>query len=134
MTEEIHKFTKYMFLVGGFVPLTFSIAFFFLWEWFFRGIQQWPFDDPGLPLIFGGAVLSFSVMSFVTFFTAKTWSQVKIPIITLLVWCFTGVPIMLYIQFTMPVHNWNWFNTIAYFLVGIGFAVALYLELKARKT
>ena len=133
MTEEIQKFTKYMFLVGGFVPLTFSIAFFFLWEWFFRGIQQWPFNDPGLPLIFGGAVLSFSIMGFVSFFKATTWSQARIPVITYLVWCWSGIIIMLYIQFTMPVHNWNWFNTLSYLAVGLGFAFAFILEIRKNK-
>ncbi|MCG3222639.1 MAG: hypothetical protein H7641_14765 [Candidatus Heimdallarchaeota archaeon] len=134
MTEEIHKFTKYMFLIAGFVALTFSIAFLFLWEWFFKGIQQWPFDDPGLPLIFGAAILSFSVMGFITFFTAKTWSAVKIPLITFLVFSWGGIPVMLYVQFTMPVHNWNWFNTLSYLMIGAGFVAALILQLKANKS
>jgi len=133
MTEEIHKFTKGMFLVGGFVPLTFTIAFFFLWEWFFIGVQQWPYNDPAFPRIFAGATFTFAVMCFVTFFVAKTWSAAKIPLITMLTFAWGGIPIMLYIQFTFPVHNWNWFNTLSYLAVGIGFIVALVLQLRMNK-
>ena len=134
MTEEIHKFTKIWFLVAAFVALTFSIAFFFLWDWFFVGIQQWPFNDTAMPLIFGGSVISFSVMNFLSFFKAK-WSNVKIPLITMLVWAWSGVIIMLYIQFGIAgIHAWNWMNTVSYIIIGIGFIVALILELKARKT
>ena len=71
MPEEIMKFTKIMFLVAGFIQLGFAIAFFFLYDWFFRGIQQWPFDDKGLALLFGGAVLTLSVMNFLTYFKAN---------------------------------------------------------------
>ncbi len=128
------KFTKIWFLVTGCVQISFAIAFLFLFEWFFQGIQQWPFDDPGLPLCFGGAALSLAVMSFITFFKAN-WAEAKIPLITEMVFGFTGVPIMLYIQFGLEgIHAWNWMNTASYFIIGAGFAVALYLELKARKT
>ena len=98
MSEEMLKFTKIWFLVAGCVQISFAIAFFFLFEWFFQGIQQWPFNDPGLPRCFGGAVLSLAVICFITFFKAN-WSEAKIPLITELVFAFTGVQIMLYIQF-----------------------------------
>ncbi len=133
MSEEMLKFTKIWFLLAGCVQFTFAIVFLFLWEWLFLGIQHWPFEDPGLPLIFGGAALSLSVMCFLTFFKAN-WASAKTPLITEMVFAFTGIPIMFYIQFALEgVHAWNWFNTFFYFLMGIGFAVALYLELKARK-
>jgi hypothetical protein len=133
MSEEMLKFTKIWFLVAGFVQLSFAIAFFFLYDWFFLGIQHWPFDDQGLALLFGGAVLSLSVMDFLVFFKAK-WESVKIPLITILVFCFTGFGLMLYIQFGLEgVHAWNWMNTSAYLIMGIGFVVALFRELKARK-
>jgi hypothetical protein len=86
-----------------------------------------------LALLFGGAVLSIAVMDFLVFFNAK-WESVKIPLITIIIFCFTGFGLMLYIQFGLEgVHAWNWMNTSAYLIMGIGFAVALFLELKARK-
>ena len=133
MTEELHKFTKYMFLVGGILPLCFTVAFIFLWEWFFRGVQQWPFDDPAMPRIFAGAVISFSVMGFLVFFTVKTWSEAKIPLITFLVFGWGGVAINLYLLFSFPIHNWHWFNILSYLLVAIGFTIALILQIRMKK-
>lgn len=130
---ELHKFTKTMFLVGGFVPLTFTVMFFFAWEWFFRGVQQWPYDDAAMPRIFAGAVFGYSVISFLVYFTAKTWAEARIPLAGMMIFAWGGLPIMLYIQFTFPVHNWNWFNTLSYVAVGIGFTIALILQLKKNK-
>jgi len=133
MTEEIHKFTKIWFLVAGFTTLSFSIAFFFLWDWFFIGIQQWPFDDPGLVILFGGAVLAFCTLNFFSFFQKK-WSAVKIPLFTMLAWGYPGIIIELYIQFSIPgITNWNWFNTISYIVITLGFTLALFLQLKLKK-
>ncbi len=135
MTQELHKFTKYMFLVGGIVPLTFTVAFIFLWEWFFRGVQQWPFDDPAMPRIFAGAVFCFAVMGLLVFFTVKNWSEAKIPLITFLVFAWGGIPINLYLQFTYTqIHNWHWFNTLSYLVVAIGFTVALILQIRKNKS
>ena len=134
MTQELHKFTKYMFLVGGIVPLTFTVAFIFLWEKFFRDVQQWPFDDPAMPRIFAGAVFGFAVMGFLVFFIAKTWSEAKIPLITFLVFSWGGIPINLYLQFTFPIHNWHWFNTLSYLMVAIGFTIALILQIRKNKS
>lgn len=133
MLDKALKFTKIWFLISGIIELAFAISFFFLWNWFFVGIQQWPFSDPALPLIFGGAVLSLATLCFVSFFQ-ESWSAVRVPVIAQLVFCFSGFIIMLYIQFAYPaVHNWNWFNTSSYLLVGLGFIVVIILQVKATK-
>ena len=67
-------------------------------------------------------------------FFQKDWSAIKIPLYGIIFWAFTGVPRMLVIQFTMPVDNWNWFNTLSYLFVGIGLVVGLILQLKANKS
>jgi len=133
MYDEILKYTRIWFIVTGIIELGFAISFFFLWNWFFKGIQQWPFDDPALPLLFGGAVLSLATLSWLSVFQ-ENWSTVRIPLIAQLVFCFSGIGIMLYIQFTYPtVHNWNWFNTSAYALIGLGFILALILQMRAKR-
>ncbi|NHJ32826.1 MAG: hypothetical protein FK732_08180 [Asgard group archaeon] len=133
MSNEILKFTKIWFLVSGMIEVSFAIMFFFAWDWFFVGIQQWPYNDPALPLIFGGAVLSLAILCWFSFFE-KEWSAVKIPVIAELVFCFSGFVIMIVIQFVYPIHNWNWFNTLSYLFVGIGFTIALILQMRAKKT
>jgi hypothetical protein len=115
MVNEISKGLKWTFFFNFIVTLVFGVLLFFLIEVYlgWLGIfYQAPFVFGGL---FGGALLAFSIASFIAWKETE-WEKVKIVVIINIVWNMLGAFIFFWNTiYGWPVHPMNLIHLILFF-------------------
>ena len=124
---NIEKFTKYYFLFFCILNLFFGITFVFFLEAFME-MMFWPYNDIGIPRLFGAALLGYSLLNFLAY-RKKEWDCVKIIVQQQIVWIIMSIGVMLYAHFGLPTHPILWMNTIIWIIQLI---IIIFIYIKRR--
>jgi len=124
---DIEKFTQYWFLFSFILQLIFGLTFVFLTD-IFLDLLYWPYTDPGVPRLFGTALLGYSFLNLLAYLK-KEWECVKIVVLQQIVWIILEIAAMLFIHFGLPTHPIVWFNTVIWIVQVIVF---IYIYIKRK--
>lgn len=124
---EIEKLTQYWFLFSFVLQLFFGLTFIFLLD-IFLDMLYWPYTDPGVPRLFGAALLGYSVLNLFAY-RKKEWECVKMVVLQQIIWIIFEIIAMLYIHFGLPTHPIVWMNTIIWIVQVIVF---IYIYIKRK--
>ncbi len=121
MSTKISSGLKTLFLVHFIAGLIFGLLDLLVPETFY-GMMAWPIKDPALARLTGAAILGFAAGSWFCY-KATNWDQVRIVVLTELVWPPLGALVTLWglISGEFPVAAWINFVILA------GFAIAFYV-------
>ena len=115
MTEKISKQLKIMLLVHFFVSIFFGLVFLIFFEGFADFIE-WPYLDPVVGRLLGGALVGFAASSLLAW-RETDWSKIKLIIQMEIVWCAIGSITLLVTMFTpifSPLPIFTWVNIIVF--------------------
>ncbi len=124
---DIEKLTKYWFLFSFVLQVFFGLTFIFLLEPFLD-MLYWPYDDMGIPRLFGASLLGFASLNLLAY-RKKEWECVKMVVLTQIIWILMEIATMLYIHFGLPTHPIVWMNTIIWIVQVIVF-IYIYIQRK----
>ncbi len=122
---NIEKLTKNWFLFSFILQLFFGLTFIFLLD-AFLDMMSWPYNDLGIPRLFGASLLGFSVLNLLAY-RKNEWECVKIVVLTMIVWILMEIAAMLYIHFVLPTNPIVWINTIIWIVQVIVF-IYIYIQ------
>jgi len=122
---NIEKLTKYWFLFSFILQLFFGLTFIFLLDPFLD-MMLWPYNDLGIPRLFGASLLGYSFLNLLAY-RKKEWECVKIIVLQQIVWIIVEIAAMLYIHFALPTHPIVWINTIIW-IVQVIFFIYIYIQ------
>ncbi len=124
---NIEKLTQYWFFFSFLLQLFFGLTFIFLLD-IFLDILYWPYSDPGIPRLFGVALLGYSFLNLLAY-RKKEWECVKMVVLQQIVWILLEILAMLYIHFGLPTHPIVWVNTIIW-IVQVTVFIYIYIQHK----
>ncbi len=122
MNKPISSGLKTLFLVHFILGLIFGLLDLLIPETFF-GLLNWPIKEPAVYRLAGAAILGFAAGSWFGY-KAVTWEQVRIVVLTELVWPVLGALVTLLGLLTgaFP-YAAGWIN----FVILAGFAIAFWI-------
>ncbi len=120
MAEQISKWLKIAFLVHFFVSIIFGLVFLIFVEGFVDFIG-WPYLDPVVGRLLGGALIGFAASSLLAWRETE-WIKVKIVVQMEIVWCALGgitLLVSLFVPsfYALPLFTWVNIIIFLFFLI-----------------
>ena len=125
--EEIPKIVKYGFLISLISHIVFGVWFFLAPE-LWNSVTGWP-SELAAGRIAGAAILAIGIASLFAF-RAKTWIEVEVFVLFMIVWSILGSIAAIWAYFTMTLPAVLWINIVILLVLLIMF---LYGYMLARK-
>lgn len=126
MSGEIPSYAKYIFLFGFIVSLILGAWYFFSPEsW--ADFTGWPPEYSSMRIV--GSLLLMLAFAAILAYRAKTWKEVELYVLMVIVWTILGIVGMLWNSATMTMPVFGWVNT---GLLALFFVLYLYIYMQAR--